>query len=353
MSDTVSFKCPSCGAPLKYSAELGCFSCEYCDSRFSLEEVKNASVNADKPFDWGDYAANVSGEELDGLVSYVCRSCGAEVVTDAVTAATHCPYCGNVMVIEENLSGLVKPNGVIPFRVDKKKLKEIVREYCRNKRLLPKDFLDAHKVEEVKGIYVPFWLYDCRADGSMTFDATRVRSWADSQYYYTETSRYLVTCEGGMAFSRIPADGSRRMDDALMDSIEPYNMADLREYAPGYLSGFLADRFDDDAESCLPRADTRVKNSLADAFSSSLRGFTTAVPAANSIRLTNASVQYVLLPVYLITASYKGEKYSFAVNGQTGKMTGNLPISKGRYWAYFLGIAGVISALFAASVFII
>ncbi len=352
MSDTVSFKCPNCGAPLKYSAELGRFACEYCDSEFSLEEVKNAAVNAEQPFDWGDYAANVSDEHLEGLVSYVCRSCGAEVVTDAVTAATHCPYCGNVMVIEENLSGLVKPNGVIPFRVDKKKLQEIVKNYCSNKRLLPKGFLSAHKIEEIKGVYVPFWLYDCRADGSMTFDATRVRTWADNQYYYTETSHYFVTCSGGMAFSRIPADGSRRMDDDLMDSIEPYDMNDIQPFAQGYLSGFFADRFDDDAESCLPRADRRVKNSLSEAFRSSLHGFTTAVPAANNIRLTDPSVQYVLLPVYLINASYKGQNYAFAVNGQTGKMTGNLPISKGRYWAWFLGIAAVVSTLFTLSGFL-
>lgn len=352
MSETVSFKCPNCGSPLKYSAEQGLFACEFCDSTFTFDEVKDADVNAETPFDWGDYAANVPEEHLDGMVSYVCKSCGAEVVTDAVTAATHCPYCGNVMVMEENLSGLLKPNGVIPFRVDKKKLKDIVRQYCSGKRLLPNNFLDTHKIEEVKGVYVPFWLYDCRADGTMSFDATRVRTWADSQYYYTETSRYLVNCEGGMGFAKVPADGSQRMDDALMDSIEPYDLAELKEYAPGYLSGFFADRFDDDAEACLPRIDRRVQNTLAEAFRTSLRGFATAVPVHRNLHLSNTSVKYVLLPVYLITASYQGETYRFAVNGQTGKMTGNLPISKGKYWAWFLGISAVISGLFALANFV-
>ncbi len=352
MSDTLSFKCPNCGAPLTYSAELGRFSCEYCGSSFTFDEVKNADVNADTPFDWGDYAANVPEEHLDGLVSYVCKSCGAEVVTDAVTAATHCPYCDNVMVIEDNVSGLLKPNGIIPFRVDKKKLKDIVKAYCSGKRLLPNNFLTTHRIEEVRGVYVPFWLYGCRADGNMTFDATRVRTWADSQFYYTETSHYLVTCDGGMAFSRVPADGSRRMDDALMDSVEPYDLSELKDYASGYLSGYLADRFDDDAESCLPRADLRVKNSLADAFRSSLRGFTTAVPVAKNMKLTDTRVEYVLLPVYLITASYNDKKYAFAVNGQTGKMTGNLPVSRAKFWAYFGGIFAVISGLFALANFL-
>jgi len=352
MSETVSFKCPNCGSPLLYDAETARFSCEYCGSDFSLEEVEHASANADAPFDWGDYAAGVSDEHLEGLISYVCRSCGAEVVTDAVTAATHCPYCGNVMVVEDNLSGLLKPNGVIPFRVDKKKLQEIVKNYCSGKPLLPRNFLTTHKIEEVKGVYVPFWLYNCKTDGSMTFNATRVRSWSDSRYYYTETSRYWVTCDGEMAFARVPADGSKRMDDALMDSVEPYDFSDLQPFAAGYLSGYLADRFDDDAEACLPRTDKRVKNSMAEAFRSSLHGFSTAVPVANNIRLIEPSVSYVLLPVYLIRASYNGEEYQFAVNGQTGKMTGNLPVSKGKYWGYFFGIAAAISSLFAAATFL-
>ena len=347
MSETVSFKCPNCGSPLKYSAELGLFSCEYCDSAFSFDEVKDADVNADQPFDWGDYAANVPEEELDGMVSYVCRSCGAEVVTDAVTAATSCPYCGNVMVMEENLSGFLKPNGIIPFRVDKKRLQAIVKHYCTGKRLLPGNFLDTHRIEEVKGVYVPFWLYDCRADGTMSFEATRVRTWSDRDYNYTETSRYLVNCEGGMRFENVPADGSQHMDDALMDSIEPYDFSDLREYAPGYLSGFFADRFDDDAEDCLPRIGLRVQNTLAAAFRSTLHGFASVVPVRRDLHLMDTSVKYVLLPVYLITASYRGETYHFAVNGQTGRMTGNLPVSKGRYWAWFGGVFAVVFGLIA------
>ncbi len=348
MSDVISYKCPNCGAPIRFAADTGKFLCDYCDSSFTLEEVKNASVNADKPFDWGDYQNGAEAETLEGTVSYVCQSCGAEILTDAVTAATHCPYCGNVVIVQPNVSGLIKPNGVIPFKVDKKQLSDIVQQYCRGKKkLLPKRFLTENQIEEVQGIYVPFWLYDCRADGDMAFDATKVRSWSDSRYNYTETSYYLVTCDGSMRFEKIPVDGSIKMDDALMDSLEPFDYSAMEDFAPGYLSGFLADRFDNDAEDCLPRATVRVKNSVAEVFKEAVSGgFTTMVPTKSNIGLADTSVKYVLLPVYLISSKYDGKFYQFAVNGQTGKAVGNLPISKGKTAAWFAGLTAGFAALF-------
>lgn len=350
MSDLLSYKCPNCGSPLHYGAESQLFECDFCDSRFTLEQVKNASVNEEKPFDWGNYNQNVSQEILEGMVSYVCRSCGAEIVADAVTAATSCPYCGNPVVISEQISGYIKPHYVIPFNFTNKDMGERVKAYCKGKPLLPNDFVTTHKIEEIKGMYVPFWLYDCHADGDMTFDATKVRRWSDARYNYTETSYYMVTADGEMSFQRIPVDGSLRMDNALMDSIEPFDYNGLQPFAPGYLSGFLADRFDENADQCLPRATKRVRNSVAEVFRDAVdEGFTTMTPSHSNIQLSNTSVAYALFPVYLLSSTYKGERYQFALNGQTGKMTGNLPISKAKSILFFLGtllgVSGIITAI--------
>ena len=340
---------------MKYSADKRRFFCDYCSGEFDFDTVKNADVNADAEFDWGDYKENVSNETLDGTASYLCQSRGAEVVTDKVTAATHCPYCGNTIVMSENISGLVKPNGIIPFRIDKNKMKQIVKDYCRGHKLLPKNFLSDHKIEQIQGMYVPFWLYDCHADGSMGFDATRIRSWSDARYHYTETSYYYVDCEGDMSFSRVPVDGSIRMGDPLMDSLEPFDFSDLQEFAPGYLSGFVADRFDKDADSCLPRATDRIKTSVATTFTSSVRGgYATLSPSRSNIALDGTNVNYVLLPVYLITSSFEGQEYQYAVNGQTGRIVGELPVDKKRAARYTLGIAaGVAAALLAVLTFMV
>ena len=353
MSELVSFKCPNCGSPLLYSAEQGRFTCEYCGGDFSFEQVKNADVNADTEFDWGDYKENVSQETLEGTVSYICKSCGAEVVADAVTAASFCPYCGNVIVMEQNVSGFIKPNGIIPFRIDKKKLQEIVENYCRGKKLLPKNYLSAQKIEKIQGLYLPFWLYDCHADGDMGFDATRIQTWSDARYNYTRTTHYYVTCEGDMDFRKVPVDGSHRMDDALMDSVEPYDFSDIQEFAKGYLSGFVAERFDEDADLCLNRASARVKSSVADTFHSAVTGYATLTSSRSHITLQDTNVSYVLLPVYLITAQYEGQTYTYAVNGQTGKIVGDLPADKGKSIRTVVGTAlGVGAAMLALLTFV-
>ena len=353
MSELVSFKCPSCGSPLSFNAEEEKFLCDYCGGTFDFDAVKNADVNADTEFDWGDYHANVSHEELDGTVSYVCQSCGAEVVTDATTAASQCPYCGNNIVMEHNVGGLIKPNGIIPFRIDKKKLSQIVADYCKDRPLLPKNFITQKKIQEVQGLYVPFWLYNCHADGRMGFEGTRMRVWTDGRFEYTETRFYYIDCTGDMDFSRIPADGSIRMNNALMDSVEPFDFSDLQPFAKGYLSGFIADRFDDDADACLPRATDRVRTSVSRAFRSAVSQYDSITESKRNIDLQDTSVEYVLLPIYLITVKYGGEVYQYAVNGQTGKIVGELPIDKSRVTKRFLGVAaGVGAAVLALLTFV-
>ena len=257
--------------------------------------------------------------------------------------------------MEENVSGMIKPNGIIPFRVDKKQLKDIVANYCRGHRLLPKNFITEQRIEKIQGMYVPFWLYDCHADGSMGFNGTRVRTWSDARYHYTETSYYYVDCEGEMSFSQVPVDGSFRMGDPLMDSLEPFDFKDIQEFAYGYLSGFVADRFDQDADTCLPRATARIKSSVATAFTQSVRGYyATLSPGRSHIGLDQTKVNYVLLPVYFITTSFNGEKYEYAVNGQTGKMVGQLPVDPRRSLRYTLGIAaGVAAAALALATFVL
>ena len=253
-----------------------------------------------------------------------------------------------------NLAGKFKPDLVIPFKLDKEAAMKGLLNHLSGKRLLPKVFRDQNHIEEVKGVYVPFWLYDCHADGSMGFDATRIRAWSDARYNYTETSYYFVTIEGDMSFANVPADGSKRMDDALMDSIEPYDFSDIQPFAPGYLSGFVADRFDNDADACLPRASVRVKSSMETTFYNAINGgYATLTPSRSNIGLDQTRVNYVLLPVYLINASYGGKQYTYAVNGQTGKIVGDLPVDKSKANRYLLSIAaGVAAALLVITTFL-
>ena len=329
MSDaTKSYKCKACGAPLRWDAEQELLVCDHCDSTFAAD-VFESEDKGDKEaeYDWSDYHEE-ERERIEDTRVYKCKNCGAEIVTDMTTMAGKCPYCDNVLVMEPQMTGTLKPNAIIPFNVKQEKLKEIVKGFYKGKPLLPNNFISDHKIEEVQGIYVPFWLFDTLADGFMEYRATKVKHWSDSKYDYTETKYYDIYREGSMRFEKIPVDGSVKMDDGLMDGIEPFDYDKMVDFDPVYFSGFLADRFDATVDDSLPRVTRRVRQSVSDVFSDTIHGYTTVSESGGSVSMLDTSVKYALLPVYLIHATYNGKDYNFAVNGQTGKIVGNLPISK-------------------------
>ena len=336
--NVVSYKCPACGSPLTYNTS-GKLICGACLNEFEVDAVKKFSEaeESSSGFDWGDYKKDFAAgsERLENTRIYVCKSCGAAIETDGTTAATHCPYCDNEVIINEQLTGSVKPNAVIPFSVDKNAAIEAVKNHFKGKKLLPNDFATEHKLGKITGVYVPFWLFDSGIDGNVNLNTTNRRYYSDSEYNYTETKHYLVTLDGGMKFSKIPVDGSEKMDNDLMDALEPFDYSGLVDFNPAYLSGFLADRFDEDPDESLPRASARMNNSAQEVFMGCASEFDSVSVKSTNMKLVDPSVKYVLLPVYLLNLKYKDKNYRFAVNGQTGKVVGELPISKIKSFLHF------------------
>ena len=346
---TLTYKCPACGSSLVYNTS-GKLFCNACSNEYEIETLKRLSEagSGDKDFDWGDYKKKfeTESERLQDTKVYICKHCGAAIETDGTTAATHCPYCDNEVIISEQLSGSIRPNAVIPFSVDKKTAMESVKGYFKGKKLLPKDFANEYKLSKMQGVYVPFWLFDSGIDGKMTLDALDRYHYSDSDYDYTETKHYLVTLDGAMKFSKVPVDASEKMDDDLMDALEPFDYSGLKEFNSAYLSGFMADRFDDDPDKTLPRATVRMNNSAKSIFYNSVTEFDSVSSRSTDMRLVDPSVKYVLLPVYLLNLTYKDKRYRFAVNGQTGKVVGELPISKWKKFLHFWGYFSAAALLF-------
>ena len=206
---------------------------------------------------------------------------------------------------------------------------------------MPKSFQSDSYIEEIKGVYVPFWLFDADADAHIRYRATRVRHWSDSKYNYTETSYYMIKRDGSLGFERVPVDGSSKMPDDLMESIEPYMSEDAVDFQTAYLSGYLADRYDVTSEQSIDRANQRIKNSTEQAFAETVKGYTTVIPENTSIQLSNGKISYALYPVWLLSTQWQGKTYTFAMNGQTGKFVGDLPVDKGAYWRWFALVGGI------------
>ena len=198
---------------------------------------------ADKAAEAAEKAAPsgpVWGEmETGDLSSRTCTSCGAELVCGPETAATTCPYCGNPTVLGGQLSGKLKPEYIIPFRMDKKTAIENLKKYYKGKAFLPKAFKESNHIEEIQGVYVPFWLYDGRMEARGAYKAEISESHREGDYIVTTTRHFDVARVGDADFVRVPVDGSSKMPDAHMDAIEPFDYSDLKPFSTAYLPGFL------------------------------------------------------------------------------------------------------------------
>lgn len=355
MAAIQEYKCPCCGGAIAFDSTIQKMKCPFCDTEFEVETLAGYDSELKKEqqdnMDW-ETAGRREWEngETDSLRSYMCKSCGGEIACDENTAATSCPFCGSPVVIMGRFSGALKPDYVIPFKLDKKAARAALEQHYNGKRLLPKVFKDQSHISEIKGVYVPFWLFDADADANMRYRATRVRAWSDSRYDYTETSFYVVSREGSMGFEKVPVDGSTKMPDDLMESIEPFDFSQAVDFQTAYLAGFLTDKYDVDAERSVERANERIRNSVEKTFEATVQGYATVTREAGGIKLRNGKVKYALLPVWLLSTRWKGQNYLFAMNGQTGKIAGNLPLDKGAYVKWLFGLTGIIgTALFAAS----
>ena len=353
MANTTSvleYKCPCCNAPLIFGENVQQMKCEYCDNTFDLDTVRSVSESetAAEPetFQWEEAEKpEFSEDEQSQMRLFTCTACAGELITDENTAATFCPYCGNPSILPSRLTGGLKPDGVIPFKTSKEDAKSAFLKLCQGKPLLPRFFTREQQVEKITGLYVPFWLYDCQADFTGSFKATRLHHWSDSSYTYTKTDHYLLKRSASAAYTGIPMDGSSKMEDDFMESIEPYDYSALVDFDMAYLSGFLADRYDVAWESGKDRIRQRVENAMNDQIQATTASFATVIPSSRNLSIDHSKARYVLLPVWMLNTKYNGKTYTFAMNGQTGKMTGSFPICPKRSRAWFFGVWAAAAAV--------
>ncbi len=338
------YRCPNCGGAMKFSEHSGFLQCEYCGNQCRAEEAEEHrdaqeihTVSAENP--WG------AGEE-ECLNEYSCPSCGAHLMCDENTAATNCPYCGSPVILQGKLSGSLKPDLVIPFKLDKEAAKTRLKQFYRRKPFLPGAFSDKNHIEELKGVYVPFWLFDAHAEGNAAFSASSTRRWREGNYEITETKYYDAERAGAMDFVKIPADGSRKMPDAYMDGIEPFLYQDLQAFSPAYLSGFLADKYDVGEQECSERVRGRTRNTIEEALRETVRGYDRVTMTRGDFQVSLSKASYVLLPVWILLTNWQGNQFMFAMNGQTGKLVGELPLDQKRYKGWFFGLFGGLFLLF-------
>lgn len=343
--EAVSYQCPACGAPLRFDGSDGKLHCDSCGNSFEIEGIEQlfeeeSTAASESSYRWEAISEN---ENIESTV-YTCPQCGGEIIGDSVTAAARCPYCDNNIVFSSKVSGILKPDLVVPFKTTKEQAVEALRQYYKNKKLLPNMFRDENRIKEIRGIYIPFWLFSCDADANYTFNCTKVHSWTSGSYRYTKTDHFAAVRAGGVGFSDIPVDASSKMPDDLMDSLEPFDFNSAISFGASVLSGFSADKFDVSTSESLSRANDRVDESVYQLFRSTVNGYTSVQRRSGMVNVENGVVKYAMLPVWILNTRYRDKLYTFAMNGQTGKLIGNLPVDRGKYWKRFILTAAAIAA---------
>ncbi|MBP3232141.1 MAG: hypothetical protein J6M33_07655 [Anaerovibrio sp.] len=352
MADTsVNYKCPSCSAPLAYTPGKGNrIKCEYCEAEFSVEELeqlyaakeasaaeaqkkKDAKIEK-KEFELAEAGGAWDAEEISILKAMTCSSCGAEIVCDNNTMATECVYCGNPTMVPGRYESQLRPDMVIPFQTTKEDAKKAFAEYHKGKWLLPNNFASGARVEAIQGMYVPYWLFDETVEAHGEFEATTSRYYTDGDYDVTETDHYRVLRSGTMTFNNVPVDGSVKMDDTWMESIEPFDYSQMVPFNTSYMAGFLADRYDVDAEAALPKAEDRIRESADGVLQDTVTGYDTCTTTSMSVLRTDGQEQYAMAPVWILTTKYENKPYTFMMNGQTGKLVGELPVDENKAKMY-------------------
>jgi len=357
---TVNYQCPACTGPLHFVGASGQLECDYCGSRYEPAEIEalyaakegkaaaaqqKEDARAEKEKAELSELGYFSEEELAGMKSYNCTSCGAELVCDENTAATSCPYCGNPVVMSAQVAGVLKPDLILPFKLSKEDAVAALKEFYKGKKLLPNAFSDKNHIEEIKGVYVPFWLHNGKIVGHARYDGTITRSWREGDDEVTEYTHYDVVREGEMDFARIPTDASSKMPDSHMDAIEPFDYSELKPFSTAYLPGFLADRYDVEESAARERAGERAAATAADALRAAVDGYSSLTREDYQYEFEPTETHYALLPVWVLSTRWKDQNFLFAMNGQTGKLVGDLPMDKGKYWKLFASIVLPVAAI--------
>ncbi len=337
--DTLQYKCPNCGAELQYKADRQKFGCDYCLSEYTEEEIKTVCSEQENT-DLSQNVDEAAEAEFTGGNLYVCNTCGAEIMSDQNTAATFCVYCHSPVILKGRLSGEYKPNCVLPFEIGKDKALEIFKEKMGKKKFIPSDFMASQTLEKMTGLYVPFWLAGCNVNASMSATGKHIKSWTSGNYRYCETREYAVERDARITFDGVPADGASKIEDSLMDAIEPFDYSKMKPFSMSYLSGFLADRYDVDKGAVFPRIREKVDKATRDILQSTIEGYSEVDVTGFRNNIMSTKWSYSLLPLWFMTYNYYGKTYEYAINGQTGNMAGIPPLSNKKLFA--LGAAIVL-----------
>lgn len=321
----MQYKCPNCDGLLEYRADMRMFGCSSCPSVFSDEEVKKMFKDSGRPDISGKSDQNIS--EVNDIDVYLCTECGAEIMTVSDIVPGACTYCQSSLAFGGRISENHLPYGVIPFQMNAEKAAGIIKEKLEKKKFIPSELLSEESLENIKGVYIPFWMADCQASGSLEGTAKRLRTWRKGDFRFTETKEYTIEREAGISFSGITAEDDGQKSRDIINALEPFDFENVQNFSSSHLSGYRAERYMINKGKAFSGIKKNVTDISEQIMNASVSGYSGFSEADFRVSIMNTDWRYILLPVWLMTYQYNGKIYKFAVNDMNGKMTGRPPIA--------------------------
>jgi DNA-directed RNA polymerase subunit RPC12/RpoP len=354
MADTL--KCPNCGSNLTLNADTGLLDCPNCGSSFdpqklavTVEELEAKQAEPTDPSQapaQADAQAQAQGEaqpqDAPEQTEFVCNACGAKLVTDSHTAATFCAFCGSPALVGKRLTEQFQPQYMIPFKYSRKSAEEAFIQWAGKGKWTPFGFVSKKNVQKMTGLYVPFWLFNINATIDAKGTATKSHYRGDDEI----VESFNFERKAQLYWNNVPLDGETRIDDALMEAIEPFDFEALMPYDYRYLPGFYADRYDQTPQDLSGRATKRGIDGINQALNSSLKGtYDRFTIKENLSRIDSMEANYALLPVWFLSYKYRNKYYYFAMNGQTGEVAGQVPVSPVKKMMFFFIVLGILAVI--------
>lgn len=329
-----SKKCPNCGGNLFFDVEHNALMCGNCGGVYDPETLDRT----------GSFALSNPEQNYDGKIEMsaddkrrheiVCNSCGAQIIADENTSSTFCAFCGSPALVTRRLTREFKPDYIIPFAFDKTKAISLFKEHCSGISHLPKNYINDEVLAKMTGLYVPTWIVssevEVRVSGT-AFKGSPEKMNHEGTYATGENYRQHIFGVVKMRLKDVPFDGEVKLPDRLMSAAEPFDYSELVPFRSEYLQGYFAEKYDEQPLDMTDKIYKRLDRYALEMCNKVNFGYNAFV--ANSghsqTRYTNQAVKYALLPIWFLTLEYKGLRYHYIVNGQTGKVSGEFPFSKG------------------------
>lgn len=371
-----TYKCPNCNAPLVFEPKDQKFHCDYCLGKFTEAEVtahekkqresglsateteapsigddqeSQASKSRDESVKENTNGTSTQGDEVT-VELFLCPSCGAEIVTEVTTAATYCYYCHNPVVLANRLSGMFLPESLLPFTIEREAAIDTFLAWTRKKWFIPKAFFNKQQINKMTGVYFPYWVIDTEVDGQLNAIGTSIRVWRAGNIEYKETKKFAVTRSGQISFKELIKNAlSKNMQQKMVEAVQPFLLAKAIPFKSQYLAGFQAEKRDIEYEEIRQTVEKELQSYAKSILTDTASGYTSLSKVQADISLRNEQNRYMLLPVWIITyrSNDRSKKvYYYAMNGQTGKVSGVLPMSYKRLSIFTSGLFLLLLILF-------